>query len=115
MKKIQNSIELEHAVQILADAFKTDPVTNYMSRSDPARNAFFSITVKHLSLYTHLLDGKAVAVWYKNYEANKKSFWQYIKSPIRFCQMLYYASLDKLKELTEVSRNFKIFITQTCF
>jgi ribosomal protein S18 acetylase RimI-like enzyme len=101
MKKIQTTVEREHATKILTDAFKTDPLTNYISSSDNFRSAFFNITVKHLAQHTYLLDDNAVAVWYKSGEVNRKSFWQYIKSPISFCQMLYYASQEKLKEMTD--------------
>eukprot|EP00029_Vermamoeba_vermiformis_P011881 TRINITY_DN6688_c0_g1_i1.p1 TRINITY_DN6688_c0_g1~~TRINITY_DN6688_c0_g1_i1.p1 ORF type:complete len:202 (+),score=13.16 TRINITY_DN6688_c0_g1_i1:40-645(+) len=108
MKKAQSTVEREQAIQILTDAFKTDPVTCYMSKSDASRNAFFNITVKHLSQFTYLLDGKAAAVWYKSGEANKKSFWQYLKAPISFGQLLYHSSMVKLKELTEVMNQVEI-------
>jgi hypothetical protein len=102
MKKVQNIAEREKAVDVLTSAFSKDPVTLYMSDTEASRRAFFNMSVKHLVQNTYLFENKAVAVWYKSGEANKKSIWQYFKSPISFCQMMYHSSYSKIRELTWV-------------
>ncbi len=103
MQRIQTSEELSGAVEIFTSAFSSDPINGYFFSTKAAKKSFFSTCVKHMKQHTYVLEGKAAALYYKNQDADKNSLWQYLKSPMSFCRMMYDTSFDKIKELVLVS------------